>query len=302
MFKISDFSKLSQVSMRTLRYYDEIGLLKPVHVDSGTGYRYYSVDQLPRLNRILAFKDLGFELAQIFQLIDEELPPAQIRGMLRMKQGELQQRVQAEQERLARVDARLKQIEDDTLMTHEVTLKKVRSQIVASSRKFIPNLELRNQFANEMLAFLTLHGVKQVDPLLYIDHDGSYHDDMSVVEVAVPVHSSSVGNIVERSGGRITVRELLGVNKMATLLYHGSPYAMMDAYQSLGLWLQENDYTITGPCRKVCLRREGDFDSYITEIQFPVEEAESLQQKPIFFFSAPVDVSVGGSGRPRVSD
>src|SRR5690348_9109071 len=62
VFKISDFSRLSQVSMRTLRYYDEIGLLKPGQVDCATGYRYYSIDQLPRLNRILALKDLGFEL------------------------------------------------------------------------------------------------------------------------------------------------------------------------------------------------------------------------------------------------
>ena len=59
MIKIGDFARLGQVSVVTLRHYDEIGLLKPVTVDSFTGYRYYSVAQLPRLNRILALKDLG---------------------------------------------------------------------------------------------------------------------------------------------------------------------------------------------------------------------------------------------------
>ena len=65
MIKIGSFSKLSLVPVKTLRYYDEIGLLKPVEVDRFTAYRYYSVDQLPRLNRILALKDLGFSLEHI---------------------------------------------------------------------------------------------------------------------------------------------------------------------------------------------------------------------------------------------
>ncbi|MBC7811584.1 MAG: MerR family DNA-binding transcriptional regulator, partial [Burkholderiales bacterium] len=59
MFKIGDFSKISQVSARMLRHYDDIDLFKPAHIDPFTGYRYYTVDQLPRLNRLLALKDLG---------------------------------------------------------------------------------------------------------------------------------------------------------------------------------------------------------------------------------------------------
>jgi len=76
MLKIGDLSKLSQVSVKTLRYYDEVGLLNPSQVDRFTGYRYYSIEQIPRLNRILAFKDLGFSLEQIARLLDENLPPA----------------------------------------------------------------------------------------------------------------------------------------------------------------------------------------------------------------------------------
>jgi len=62
MIKIGEFSKLVQVPVATLRYYDQIGLLKPIEVDRYTGYRYYQMDQLPRLNRILALKDLGFAM------------------------------------------------------------------------------------------------------------------------------------------------------------------------------------------------------------------------------------------------
>jgi hypothetical protein len=70
MMKIGDFSKLSRVSIKTLRYYDEMGLLKPISIDGSTGYRSYAASQLPRLNRILALKDLGFSLQQIGQTGD----------------------------------------------------------------------------------------------------------------------------------------------------------------------------------------------------------------------------------------
>jgi DNA-binding transcriptional MerR regulator len=62
MLKIRDFARLAEVSLTTLRYYDEIGLLKPIYVDPETGYRFYTMDQLPHLHRILAFKELGLGL------------------------------------------------------------------------------------------------------------------------------------------------------------------------------------------------------------------------------------------------
>jgi DNA-binding transcriptional MerR regulator len=285
VFKISDFSKLSQVSMRALRYYDEIGLLKPVQVDTFTGYRYYSVEQLSRLHRILELKDMGFELAQIVQLLDEEVPAEQLCGMLRLKLLEIQQRVLAEQERQARVEARLKQLElDEARPTHEVALKKVKPQLVASSRTTVANFALKNQFANDMLNFLKQNGVRQIDHLVFIELDSRYADnDLSIIEVVVPIQSSSIGNIVERSGGRITIRELPGVNTAATLLYQGSPYTLTEAYQSLGTWIAANDYAIPGPCRQVCLQREGNLDSYLTEIQFPVEKKEVANSKHPFY-------------------
>jgi effector-binding domain-containing protein len=58
---------------------------------------------------------------------------------------------------------------------------------------------------------------------------------------------------------------------MASVIYHGSPHAIVEAYQTLGTWIEANGYTITGPCRKVCLRWSGEFSDYLTEIQFPVE-------------------------------
>ena len=65
MFKIGEFSKLSRVSVKALRHYDDMGLLRPAQVDRFTSYRYYALEQLPRLHRILGLKELGFSLEQI---------------------------------------------------------------------------------------------------------------------------------------------------------------------------------------------------------------------------------------------
>src|SRR5437763_15527085 len=79
--KIGEFARLGMVAVSALRYYDEVGLLKPAGVDRWTGYRYYTPEQLPALYRILALKDLGLSLEQIRVLLGETLPAAQIRGM-----------------------------------------------------------------------------------------------------------------------------------------------------------------------------------------------------------------------------
>src|SRR5215210_6960752 len=160
MFKIGDFSKLSCVSVKTLRYYDELGLLKPAHVDHFTGYRFYSADQLPQLNRILALKDLGFSLEQAMRLLEGALVPTQMREILLMKQAELHQRVQDEQLRLARVEARLRLIEqEDTMPEYDVVLKRTEAKTVASARKVAPTFGEIHEFEREVHTALEQHGL-----------------------------------------------------------------------------------------------------------------------------------------------
>ena len=271
MIKIGDFSKLSQVSVRTLRYYEEMGLLKPIEVDRFTSYRYYSVDQLPRLNRILALKDLGFLLDQIAQLLNEGLPPAQIRGMLRMKQAEIREQVEEEQERLARVEARLRQIEQEGKMpTHEVVIKKIEPQLVAAIRRVIPNYGEIGQLYNETFAYLGQHGARPAGPPLAVYHDPEFRERDADVEAAVPLTAALP------SSEQVTVRELPGTERMACVIHQGSYESVSEAYNTLSAWIGTNSYRMAGPCREVCLRgpESGpDSSSYVTEIQAPVEKA-----------------------------
>jgi DNA-binding transcriptional MerR regulator len=119
MLKIGDFARLSNVSVRTLRYYDDLGLIAPARVDELTGYRYYSIDQLPRLNRLLALKDLGFSLDQIARVLIEGVTHAQLRGMLVLKRAEVEDLLSEEQRRLERIEARLREIEQEDTMPED---------------------------------------------------------------------------------------------------------------------------------------------------------------------------------------
>jgi effector-binding domain-containing protein len=270
MIRIGDFSKLSHASVKTLRYYDEMGLLKPIKVDRVSGYRYYSVDQLPRLNRILALKDLGFTLEQIAHMLDDRLPAEQIRGMLRLKQAELQQRVEDDRERLARIEARLTQIEQEEAMSkYDVVIKKVEPQRVAALRDVVANYSAQGPLWNELEGFLARHNVRPAAPCLTVYYDTEYKErdvDLEVCEVvsgALPVDE------------RVRVRELPGVETMACTVHHG-PFTTLDqAYAALMQWVEANGYRIMGPNREVYLRSSGQQDdpNCVTEIQFPVEKA-----------------------------
>src|SRR3954468_8266153 len=126
MFSIGEFAKHGRVSVRMLRHYDEIGLLRPARVDPVTGYRTYGGAQLARLNRIIALKDLGFTLGQVGGILDEKVSVESLRGMLRLRQAELEAAIAADTTRLTRVAARLRTIEDEGLMPpDDVVVKSV---------------------------------------------------------------------------------------------------------------------------------------------------------------------------------
>lgn len=269
MLKIGDFSKLSQVSIKALRLYDEMGLLKPISVDRSSGYRFYSASQLPRLNRIIAFKDLGFSLEQITQLLNEEVSPEQIRGMLRLKQADLQQQIEEEQGRLMRVAARLKQIEQENVMSdYEVVIKKMEPITVASIRELLPNYFAIAKLFQELYQYLAQQGLTKFDYDAGIWHDNGYKESDVDGEAVVSVPSSVKGN------DRIKVYELQGYDAIACVVHYGSYSTLNRGYQHLLTWIENNGYRCIGANREFYIESgsEPDSESYITEIQFPVKK------------------------------
>ena len=68
MYRIGLFSKINKVTIKTLRYYDEVDLLKPAFVDEENSYRYYTSDQLPLLHKIIALRQVGFSIDEILAI------------------------------------------------------------------------------------------------------------------------------------------------------------------------------------------------------------------------------------------
>jgi DNA-binding transcriptional MerR regulator len=274
MLKIRDFARLAEVSMTTLRYYDEIGLLKPIHVDPETGYRFYTMDQLPHLHRILALKELGLGLTQIGEILDEGVSPEALQGMLRLRQAQLQQHIQAEQEQLVRIEARLRSLEQGNCMpAYEVVLKAVKPITGVSLRLTTTDLEYQAHWADVVDAMLKRYGVKPIDHLLVLHSEGEDECTPGSVEIVAPVDWRDANTLITRSEGRLIRCELPAFPRMASTLHHGHPALVLSAYQALGTWIENNAYTIVGPRRKIRLRRGEDLDDALTEIQFPVERA-----------------------------
>ncbi|GAC1632593.1 MAG: MerR family transcriptional regulator [Ktedonobacteraceae bacterium] len=273
MLKIRDFARLGEVSMTTLRYYDEIGLLKPIHVDPETGYRFYTIDQLPHLHRILAFKELGLELTQIIDLLNENVSPEAFQGMLRFRQAQLQQHMQAEQEQLMRIDARLRSLERGGHMpVYEVVLKAVKAITGVSLHLTTADLTRQAHWSDVLGTKLQQYGVKPIDHLLVLHAESEDEHTPHSVELVAPVERRDASALITRSEGRLTLCELPAFPRMASTFYHGHPSLVMSAYQALGTWMENNAYTIVGPRRKICLSRGEHLDDALMEIQFPVEK------------------------------
>ena len=134
MISIGDFARLGRVSVRMLRHYDTLGLLRPEYVDPNSGYRFYRPAQLRRLNRIVALKDLGLRLDQVRAIIDEQVTGDQLRAMLRLRQAELEAQILDGRHRLARVQARLRLIDAEETMTYpDVITKTVPTTVAAGT-------------------------------------------------------------------------------------------------------------------------------------------------------------------------
>lgn len=271
MIKIGDFSKLSLLSVKTLRYYDELGLLKPVHVDRFTGYRYYAASQLPRLQRILALKELGLSLQQIGMLLDGDLPAEQVVGMLRRRQVELQEEIGASQSMLARVEARLRQFEQEkTMPENEVIIKSVPAMWIVSVRGIVPTYPAQGPLWEQLAGAMQKAGITPLEPCFTLDHDQEHKETDHDLEVC---YATSGEKEIDPPA---QARQLPAVETMASLMHHGPFNTLYQSYQVIMQWLDANGYQITGPGREIYIsvgNGEGrqDDPSYVTEIQFPVQ-------------------------------
>lgn len=272
MFTVGEFSALAQVSKRLLRYYDEIGLLKPAHTDPASGYRYYDAGQMAHLNRILVLKELGLSLDQIRRMLSDNVSIDEMQGMLLLKKAEIEQTLRAELQRIRKVEARLQAIrssENDAPL--DVVIKQIPVQmglsVTTTLESFDAALALHSA-VNEALPERSGYGFS-----FTICHDDDILERDMTLEIGRITEVNTHAPVPLDNGLRLSLRQLPPVEMMATTVVTGGLEVIHAGYGKIGLWAHANSYRLVGQARELTLKAPQSVDGsdLITEIQFPVE-------------------------------
>jgi DNA-binding transcriptional MerR regulator len=269
MLNAGAFARLAGVSVRTLHHYDEVGLLKPAAVDTRTGYRRYTAHELPRLHRILALRDLGLSLGEIQGIIDDEISLDELRARLRSLQAEATERMAAEAQRIARVEARLRQLEvGNDPGRYDIVVKRLEPQRLAVLR------DATDAFGNETLgpifgrlfpnlyACLDHEGLRPAGPAVALYFDRPDLDAPIEVVAGVPIDAP------DPSTHEIEILDLPDVPRAASTIHRGSMSRVVAGYEALLRWAEATGARVDGYGREVYLDCDGEPETWITELQF----------------------------------
>jgi len=271
MLNIGEFARLGQVSRRMLRHYDEIGMLKPEQVDPMNGYRHYGAHQLSRLHRILALRDLGFTLEQIREVLEENPPVEQLRGMLRMRQAQIGQTVDEEQERLRRVEAHLRALEgSNTVDVQDIVIKQTQPiRIAEATTGGLTHADIGPAFVRllpEVLGHLEAVGAKHgISAAYYEDENGTAEEGSIVLHAGFEIADQDVAD-----SDSVKVVDL-PVVEVASAVHRGSMDGINASWEALVKWIEDSGYRLAGDCRELYHEwHEEDPARHVTELQQPI--------------------------------
>lgn len=270
MLKIGDFSKLSRISIRMLRHYNEIGLLIPESIDDFTGYRYYSEAQLPVANRITALKEMGFSLAVINEILTQYGDPDKLKTYLQLKQTELMEQADDLNKQLLLLKTTLNRLgKDGTIMSYNVTLKELPERTVASVRKVIPAYNQEGMLWNILMSETAHLNIQNGDPCytLAIFHDKEHKES----DVDVEVQKSVKGNYKNTEN---VVFKTVEPIQMASATYKGSYEKINEVNEAVANWVRDNGYEFNG--LSFCIYHVSPYETqnpeeWVTEVCYPVK-------------------------------
>ncbi|MEU4727559.1 MerR family transcriptional regulator [Streptomyces sp. NPDC023588] len=276
MFTIGDFARHGRVSVRMLRHYDALGLLRPARVDPFTGYRFYEAGQLARLNRVIALKELGFSLDQVATILDERLGAQELRGMLRLRRAELETALAAAAARLVQVEARLRTIENEgTMPADDIVLKSLPpvrlAELTGTAGSYEPQdvSPVIGPLYDELCRRIEEAGVVPTGPGIasYEDAPGAEPGTAVLVRAGLPVAASVRA---EDLGGAVRIVTLPAVERAATVVHRGSMDGVLPTAQALARWIDAHGHRSVGYARELTLACPEDPDQWVTELQQPL--------------------------------
>lgn len=267
LVSIGTFSKVCRLSVRVLRHYDELGLLRPV-VDDVSGYRYYTLAQAAEANLIRRLRELDMPLEDIGRIL-RTTSPDQARLVLELHAGRIAERMAADQRIL--VDLQRLLCQEEGIMPYEVSIKELAPQPVMGVRMKSSMATLSQDIGQayaEIFGLLARGGGECVGPPMAVYYGPEFSDDNVDFEAAVPVR------VLIPDTGRVAGHVMEG-GPAAYTLHPGSYSGLPAAYQAVMEHIQQNGLRPGDACREVYLTNPAeikDESEHRTEIIWPVEK------------------------------
>lgn len=280
MLQIGEFSRLSRISVRMLRHYDQVGLLKPAEQDAQTGYRRYAVSQLAEANRITVLRDLGFPIREIGRLAHAD--DGELARALDDRARELEEGIGREQRRLADLRRFRQEVEaGGAAVSCEVTLVSVPPYQVVALRMELADYDEERRAWERLGALMGERGITPSEPYTeyceFCDEgagsgsSGPARDDTAVmVEVAVATDAHG------EDDGPLRFYRSAALPLAASIKVYGPYENIAPVYASFARWLEDHPaLRLAGPTREVAHRgpwNACDPQDYLTEFLVPVRK------------------------------
>lgn len=284
VLKIGDFSKIAKVSIKTLRHYDQLGLLVPEEVDYFTGYRKYSVYQLNRLYRILFYKDLGFSLKEISEIIEQEISVEQMTKLLEQRKKQLESSIEEAKRNLDLVQGRIMQMKiDQSIPVYDIQVTEPKKFTVVSVRTIIPKVEEFTFYSNQSYNYIydVLDKI-HIEPSGYefnLYHLTEYTEENLDIEFCVSVEVTDKQHmVIEKTD--LVYREIQDEHLTAVLMFTGDYCDLSVPIIEMLKWLENSGYELDGEMREIHLSGKAHVDNVLqkdaaVELQMPIKKIET---------------------------
>lgn len=269
MLQIGQFSKICRITVKALRYYDELGILKPELINPENGYRMYSLNQLSRVSEILHLKELGFSLDDISYIIQNALTPREIMEILKKQEKAILDKICEQEKRLSKIKDFMYNIKEGKFMS-QCTIKELPEVIVASKRTVVRNYDEFFKLVPAIGEIMLKHNVQCRKPsyCFNIFHDGEFKESDFDVEICEAVTRKS-----ENKDG-LVYKKIPGYKTAACIYHKGSYSSLGNAYTNLFKWIEDNKYSVIDNPRESYIdgiwNKENE-EEWLTEIQIPVK-------------------------------
>jgi DNA-binding transcriptional MerR regulator/effector-binding domain-containing protein len=266
MLRIGEFARRGRVSVKALRHYEAIGLLRPAYVDAATGYRSYETEQLDDLHRLMVLRALGLSLERIRQVLQDDPSPERMRRLLDERRAAVARRIDAEQAQLAAIEARIRHLEGDRDAAPGAVVRDVPAAFVASLRRVVPDYGVVDSLFDEIAralpdtARIAGHGA--------VWHHCAPHRRQIDCEALV---------LLERPVSTRNVRLYrLPACRAACVVHPSDEEDFASARAAAKAAVANQPFEIEGPMRERYFSSAGDSRFDLTEIQFPLRNTGVL--------------------------